>query len=152
MVRKTRPEFVIRVGARIRQLRKQRTITVNALAEAIGGEKGMISRIETGKVPISLQKLQAVAAALSVEPWQIVAVDAAPPPVAPARRTDELIFEIWQRLNDNRRRALLRVARALDVEQTKAPDLEEAPYEGAESSTLAAEPDIQRPPTDDAEE
>src|SRR5690606_29093147 len=52
------------VPARIRALRKQRGLTIDALATAVGIHKGHLSRIERGEKSPSLATLEAIAQTL----------------------------------------------------------------------------------------
>lgn len=52
------------VGSRIRQLRAERGVSVEELAQRIRTDKGTVSRIERGKAGIGVERLQRIAAAL----------------------------------------------------------------------------------------
>lgn len=54
------------LGATVRTLRKQATLTISDLANAAGISVGMLSKIENGQISPSLSTLQAVATALNV--------------------------------------------------------------------------------------
>lgn len=54
------------IGRRIRHLRKQQSLTLDELAEAIGRAPSQLSMIETGKREAKLSQLQAIARALGV--------------------------------------------------------------------------------------
>ena len=54
------------LGATVRTLRKQATLTISDLANTAGISVGMVSKIENGQISPSLSTLQAVATALNV--------------------------------------------------------------------------------------
>ena len=56
--------LAVRVGGRVKALRRQRGITQIALAEAIGVEPETVSRLERGSALPSLEKLEKVSDAL----------------------------------------------------------------------------------------
>lgn len=61
------------VGARIRELRKRTPgLTQERLAGRVGFEQGYISRVERGGVNLELDTLERIAAALSLEPFQLL--------------------------------------------------------------------------------
>lgn len=62
------PSIESQIGARIRQLRAGRTVTLDQLAAEVGVTKGQLSRIENGKVSVPVSTLTRIAAALGVSP------------------------------------------------------------------------------------
>jgi transcriptional regulator with XRE-family HTH domain len=56
------------LGLRIRQLRAERTVTLDQLAAEVSLTKGQLSRIENGKVSVPVSTLTRIAAALGVSP------------------------------------------------------------------------------------
>ena len=66
-VRDTREKNLeVAIGREVRDLRRQRSMTVSDLAEVTGLSVGMLSKIENGVTSASLTTLQALSAALSV--------------------------------------------------------------------------------------
>jgi transcriptional regulator with XRE-family HTH domain len=62
------PTVEVQIGARIRQLRTERNLTLEQLAAESGLTKGQLSRIENGKVSVPVSTLTRIAAALGVSP------------------------------------------------------------------------------------
>ena len=54
----------LRIGQRIADLRKQRGMTQQDLADITGNQRNHISRIESGKYSVGFDTLQAIAEAL----------------------------------------------------------------------------------------
>lgn len=63
------------VGGRIREIRKWRGLTLDALATRCGIAKPNLSRLETGKVTPKFETLRAIAAALDTHPALLVCRD-----------------------------------------------------------------------------
>lgn len=61
------PEFVARVGVRIRRLRKARRWTVTQLAEASGVSRRMLTQVELGQANPSLVTVDRIASALDTD-------------------------------------------------------------------------------------
>lgn len=57
----------VRLGIRIRELRKQRRMTQNELAERSGTSQGYITRIESGRHTMTMAVLARIASALDTE-------------------------------------------------------------------------------------
>ncbi|MCM3180195.1 helix-turn-helix domain-containing protein [Cytobacillus horneckiae] len=55
------------VGSRLREIRKQKNITLEELGDKLGKTKGYISKWENGQRPINLTNLQSIAEALEVD-------------------------------------------------------------------------------------
>jgi XRE family transcriptional regulator of biofilm formation len=55
------------VGKQIRKIREEKKMKLTELAEKIGKTHGYVSKLETGKKPISLKNMQLIADALGVE-------------------------------------------------------------------------------------
>ncbi|GAA4150505.1 XRE family transcriptional regulator [Actinomadura keratinilytica] len=70
------------VGARIREERLKRGVTLRALARAVGVSASMVSQIETGKSQPSVSTLYAITQALGISLEDVF--DAAPQPAPPA--------------------------------------------------------------------
>lgn len=67
-----------RIGAKLRQIRKARRLTLLQLAERIGSSESMISRIETGHVIPSLQLLHRLVSELGTSVAALLSVSFAP--------------------------------------------------------------------------
>lgn len=63
----TEPEFLHRLGARIKQLRTARNISQNDLAIQCDIQKASMSRIEAGKTNITMRTLYKIIAALDAD-------------------------------------------------------------------------------------
>ena len=57
----------IRIGAKIKELRKEHNIGANALAELIGMDPASLSRIEQGKISVGIDVLSKIANALGAK-------------------------------------------------------------------------------------
>lgn len=57
-------------------MREKRGLTGGELADKIGTDKGTISRLEQGRVGLSVERLQKIASALSVEPSEVLGLRA----------------------------------------------------------------------------
>jgi transcriptional regulator with XRE-family HTH domain len=68
-----------RVGARLREIRKQRRLTLKALSASSGVALSTLSKMELGQVSASYEKLAAVAHALSVDIAQLFGAGGAEP-------------------------------------------------------------------------
>lgn len=66
--------FAVQVGERIRQLRKERQLSLPALAQASGISRGHLSDIERGMAVMTLRTLLHLADALEVPPYLICMV------------------------------------------------------------------------------
>ena len=63
------------IGARIRDLRKKRSITQQALGEMLNVKKSTVSDWEIGKRSFSMNLLKRIAAALEVDVWEIIEIN-----------------------------------------------------------------------------
>jgi transcriptional regulator with XRE-family HTH domain len=61
------PEFLMSLGARIKELRLNKNMTQNELAIQCNFEKASLSRIESGKTNITILTLNRISRALDVE-------------------------------------------------------------------------------------
>jgi transcriptional regulator with XRE-family HTH domain len=61
------PDFGVRIGRRIRRVRKERGMTQTELARALNVADAQVSRWETGRVVPQRRNLEALAAALGVQ-------------------------------------------------------------------------------------
>ncbi|WP_062467189.1 helix-turn-helix domain-containing protein [Demequina maris] len=78
-------ESAARLGARLRQLRKARGLTLVGLAEATGLSHPFLSQVERGLANLSLQSLRRIAVALETSPVELVAAAEADDGAAPRR-------------------------------------------------------------------
>lgn len=98
------------IGARLRDARTARGLSLRALAQSLGVSASLISQIETGKTQPSVSTLYAIVTALGVSIDELldvapVAASAAPLPPAPIvqRRGENPVLEMengvrWERL------------------------------------------------------
>lgn len=70
--RKTPDEFAKRLGARIREKRLGRDISLDAMEGACGISKGHLSSIEHGKAVMNVLTLCKIAKALGVQPGALL--------------------------------------------------------------------------------
>ena len=61
------PEFLMTLGARIKELRLNKNMTQNELAIQCNFEKASLSRIESGKTNITILTLNRISRALDVD-------------------------------------------------------------------------------------
>jgi transcriptional regulator with XRE-family HTH domain len=73
-----------RVGARLREIRKQRRLTLKGLSASSGVALSTLSKMELGQVSASYEKLAAVARALSVDIAQLFGAAGAEPSSDPS--------------------------------------------------------------------
>ena len=59
-------ELEVAIGRQVRNLRRQKSMTISQLANEMGLSDGMVSKIENGQVSPSLSSLQSLSRALSV--------------------------------------------------------------------------------------
>jgi transcriptional regulator with XRE-family HTH domain len=75
----------VRLGVRLRQIRKLRRLTLKALSGQSGVALSTLSKMELGQISVSYEKLAAVARALSLDVGQLLDARAAAPAGAPVR-------------------------------------------------------------------
>lgn len=68
-----RGSLALQVGARIRKLRKRRDLTLKQLAKLCRTSPQTVCRLEGGEMTISLLWLERIAAALEIEPYELLA-------------------------------------------------------------------------------
>lgn len=88
----------------IRQWRKFRGLTQEALADRVGMSPGNLSNIETGKQPYSQEHLEPLAEALRCEVVDLLIRDPTEP---------EGIWTIWEQAKPAQRKQIVEVAKAL---------------------------------------
>jgi len=92
----TRPSDVFRRN--LRKLRKRRRYRQADLAEHLGVDRSVISRIENGHAEIGLDEALAICATLGVSPLALLSQDS-PIEVAPGEIIDGAVFRQWLRGN-----------------------------------------------------
>lgn len=60
------------VGWTLAQARKDKDMPQKELADRLGSPQSIISRIEAGLIPLSVERLSLWAAALGASPWQLI--------------------------------------------------------------------------------
>lgn len=65
-------DICVRLGIRIRELRKAKGWTQFELAEKMGSDRSYIAEVETGTIEICLRNLEIVAQTLGLEPHQLL--------------------------------------------------------------------------------
>ena len=72
------------IGERIRQARKRAGLTQKQLGEVSGTSETTVKQYELGKRQPRIDQLQAIAAALEVEPWELMGLSLKH--ISPSRR------------------------------------------------------------------
>ena len=85
-----------KLGQNIKLIRKARKLTQEKLAELVGIGTPNISYIESGKFAPSIDTLQKIALALSVEPYELYKF-------TPAKNTDEMLDELFSALKKDKK-------------------------------------------------
>lgn len=105
----------------LRERRLAAGLTQQALADAMGTTKGVVSQLETGFTRYNEDWIVKAAQALELEPADLLT----PPDVAPlAARSDRVLSEIveaWPKISDANRRALASFARQLSESGESSP-------------------------------
>jgi transcriptional regulator with XRE-family HTH domain len=65
-------DICVRLGKRIRDLRKAKGWTQFEMAEKMGSDRSYIAEVETGKIEICLRNLEIVAQTFGIEPHQLL--------------------------------------------------------------------------------
>jgi len=104
--KRTEPTKGASMLLRIRDLRKQRGLTIQALADAIGVTKSHVSEMERGVKPISSRHLESIARALGCCPADLIASGAMDPEILDHIR-------LLERLSPEDRAAVVRHAESL---------------------------------------
>lgn len=108
MPRRTEPDpQTAKLGARLRELRTERTMSLNELADASEVSKGHLSSIEHGLAAITIQTISRLAKGLGLPPFYLL--------TSPADDERDQIAELIRRLPAHEitklRRELVRTAR-----------------------------------------
>jgi transcriptional regulator with XRE-family HTH domain len=85
--RRTPDPFAVQLGERIRQLRKEKDMSLHELARASGISRGHLSDIEQGKVVMTIGTLGNIAGALEIPPFVLCLVPRDDPEVTVVDRT-----------------------------------------------------------------
>lgn len=105
-----------RSGFYLKEWRKHRGFTQESLAEACDFSKSFISNLEIGGRRYNQDTLEALAAALDIEPWQLVAgpphLDGTEPLYGRRSHEVEELIEIWDRIGDEAKPQVKKVLRA----------------------------------------
>lgn len=88
----------------IKEWRRYRGMTVEALAQRIGVSHASLSRIESGRQPYKQGYLESIGAALDCTPWDLLMRDPSGP---------ESIFDIYRSLGEAQKRQLVEIAKTL---------------------------------------
>lgn len=72
-------DIVPAMKLRITKLRTERNLTIEALARMAGMSRSYLSEIESGKKQINAKRLQSLAAALHVQPIDLIDNESVPP-------------------------------------------------------------------------
>ncbi|MFC3615142.1 helix-turn-helix transcriptional regulator [Lutimaribacter marinistellae] len=94
---------------RIAELRKERGMTQDDLAQAIGMSRAFVAHIEIGTRQLSPRKQKTIADALGVDPTELIDFDAPDP--ADERR----LIEAFRAASPDQRRAWLQMADVLSA-------------------------------------
>ena len=95
------------VGARVAEVRRERGLTQENLAERVGVELVTIHRIERGKVGAALERLASVAAALEVPVGAFF--EGIPIPASPWPEHEAAAAAAWGMIPTDRRELALRL-------------------------------------------
>lgn len=80
-IRNMAPEHArIRFGRRVRQLRREKGVSQEAFAHAVGIDRSYFGSIERGERNVSLDNICLIAEGLGVEPWELLRFDEAAEP------------------------------------------------------------------------
>lgn len=66
-----RDEELARVGARVRELRRERGLTQKQLSDAAGLHRVNLNKFENGRADVGVSRVRALAQALGVEPGRL---------------------------------------------------------------------------------
>ena len=109
---------------RIRALRKQKGLTQEELAKAIGVQRAVISKYETGIVDISVSQLEKIADVLGVTVDYLLGGETKTPAEAGAA-FDDFTYAMYSEsrgLTEENKRLLLEMAHMLKEHQLKNPN------------------------------
>lgn len=110
MPRRTDPDLLVHLGARLAKLRRDRGFTQEQLAEAAGLEPLTLSRVENGSRTLSVANMARVAACLDVGLGDLVDVER-PAPVAAADPEELAWIRMWRAMTPDQRDVAHRMIR-----------------------------------------
>lgn len=117
--RRSPDPFAAQLGERIRQLRKERKMSLNELARASGLSRGHLSDLEHGKVVMTIGTLASLAGGLETPPYIICLV--------PKNDPDSAVVEQVLATEGGDRKKAAKTIRAATFERPvkKGPDSDE---------------------------
>ena len=90
-----RAESTLRmIGSRIRQIRTERSLTLQALGQETGLSASMLSLVERGKASPSVGSLVAISAALGVHLTDLFSADEGPASDPVSRQADQPVYQL----------------------------------------------------------
>jgi len=114
-VRNTRRRQTIFVGSKIRQLRKEHTLTQSELARRIGVQQSDLCRMENGEYKVSLDTLFNILGVFGMEIGEFFRGEFA---VAPAGERDEELLRVFHRLDSRTQEEVLDFIRYKGMRRT----------------------------------
>lgn len=106
--RAVRRRQTIFVGGKIRQLRKQRSLTQSELAQRIGVQQSDLCRMENGEYKVSLETLFKILSVFGMDIGEFFREEF--PPLTPTDRDHDLL-KLFHRLDDHAKREVLNFVR-----------------------------------------
>lgn len=119
--RRSPDPFAVQIGERIRQLRKEKSMSLSKLARASDMSRGHLSDLERGKVMMTIGTLGSIACGLELPPFMIMLVPKDDPEVA-------VIDHAFALAGGDPRKAAARIRTILESGQPDEPK-EPAPEE-----------------------
>jgi len=104
-----RSELLRGLGARISEVRRERGLTQEALAEAAGVDPQTVQRAETGRVSLSVPRLQVLADALGIKMADLFLDVGGPVPEVPWTTDEAAVVAAWRRVPEERQGLALRL-------------------------------------------
>jgi len=110
--RQNQEEFLVKLGQRIAEIRRDRQMTQQAVADAVGCSVQTVQRAETGKTALSLAGLFTVTKILEVEVADVLGDlgNAIPQPERDLAESE--LLRIWQQVPERSRQQALKVLRS----------------------------------------
>jgi len=65
-------DIVVRFGRRVRQIREKKGLKQIEVAEHTGMARTYLSKVENGRTEICLRRLEELAIALDLKPWELL--------------------------------------------------------------------------------
>jgi len=102
-----------RLGARLAEIRHQRNLSQNEVAERAGVDPQTIQRAETGRVSLSVGRLRKISTVVLGVPLSTLFEGVGSPVPEPGWSTDEVaVVSLWRRIPDDRRNLARKVLQA----------------------------------------